>query len=107
MRKEVEDLWSRRGEQEVINTLSPFTVGDTSGDHRLFFHNTVMRWKCSQLSEDEKQELQVWIDDDAERRWDAVKHPWRASQDDKVNELTAENQYVQKYGSIPGGRFQI
>ena len=101
MREEVQDLWERRGEQEVIETLSSFMAGEVSGDRRLFFHNAVMRWKCSKLSEDEKKDLQAWIDKDVEERWDAVKHPWRNSQAEEVDELTAENQYVQRYGSPP------
>jgi hypothetical protein len=68
-------------------------------DVRLHFHNAVMRWKCSLLTEDENSDLQEWIGSDVERRWTDVREPWRALQTEDTDELTAENQYVQKYVS--------
>lgn len=64
-------------------------------DTRMLFHNAVMRWKCSLLSEDEQRELQEWIDSDIESKWDLIQHPWKAHQGTDEDELTAENRYVQ------------
>jgi hypothetical protein len=107
LRGEVEDLWQRREEQEVVDMLSPFMVGEASRDRRLFFHNTVMRWKYSKLSEGEKKDLQGWIDKEVEERWDTIKYPWKGPQVEKAGELTAENQYIQKYVFIPYSEFPV
>ena len=90
-------MWKRRKQEAVIELLSPFMVQELDGDVRLHFHNAVMRWKCSLLGEDEKLKLQAWIDEDLEERLANALEPWRALQSDKVDELTAENQYVQGY----------
>lgn len=84
--------------------LSPFFVGEANGDRRLFFHNAVMRWKCSKLTKEENQDLQEWIDNEVEERWDAIKHPWRNPRIKQVDELTAENQYVQRYSALSSGK---
>jgi hypothetical protein len=107
LRDEVADLWQRRAEQEVVDNLSPFMVGEVGGDRRLHFHNAVMRWKCSKLSEGEKQDLQIWINKEVEERWDAIKHPWRNPQVEDVDELTAENQYIQEYVFILSSGFPV
>lgn len=99
LRAEVEDLWVRRQEQGVIDTLTPFSIQEGDLNVRLHFHNAVMRWKCSLLTEDESSDLQEWIESDAERKWTDVREPWRALQTEDTDELTAENQYVQKYVS--------
>lgn len=82
-------------------------VGEGGKDRRLFFHNAVMRWKYSKLSDEEKKDLQAWIEEEVERRWDDIQHPWRASKDDEVDDLTAENQYIQRCGSLLDGQFQF
>ena len=94
---EVNDLWACRQEQEVVDMLTLFFIKEKDCDTRMLFHNTVMCWKCSELSEDEKQDLQMWIDDEVEQCWDAIQHPWRNPNAVEVEELTAENQYIQKY----------
>jgi hypothetical protein len=96
LREEVEDLWARRKEQEVIDKLSPFMFKGEHSDTRMLFHNAVMRWKCSLLHEDEHRELQEWIESDVARKWDIIQYPWKPSQGDGVDDLTAENQYVQE-----------
>ena len=69
-------------------------------DTRMLFHNVLMRQKCSLLTEDEKANLQVWIDDDVRRRWEDIREPWKTSTSKDVSELTAENQHVQGYVSF-------
>ena len=96
MRAEVEELWGRRRQPGVIALLSPFMVNEKDSETRMLFHNAVMRQKYSLLTEDEKLNLQAWIDDDAQKRWDIIQHPWKATLTDDTDELTAENQYVQK-----------
>ena len=64
-------------------------------DKRLHFHNAVMRWKSSLLTKEKKLELQAWIEEELERRWGDIRQPWKAFQTGGVDELTAENQYVQ------------
>ena len=39
----------------------------------------------------------MWIDDKVEQRWDAIQHPWQNPNAVEVEELTVENQYIQKY----------
>lgn len=63
----------------------------------MLFHNAVMRWKCSTLNEKEKLDLQAWIDDELAKRWMDIQQPWNLLQTEDVDELTAENQHVQKY----------
>lgn len=95
LRAEVEDLWGRREEQDVIDQLEPFTLNGGIPNERMLFHNAVMRWKCSLLTDDERRDLEVWIEDEAQKRWDATLQPWKV-QIKGVDELTAENQYTQK-----------
>jgi len=92
-------LWNRRKEKAVIEMLSPFMVQESDGDKRLHFHNAVMRWKCSLLTEEETLELQAWIDEDIRKRLVDVEEPWTTLQTDGVDEPTAENLYVQRYVS--------
>ena len=90
-------LWERHQDQEVIDLLSPFMMKENDCDTRMLFHNAVMRLKCSLLTDDEKADLQVWIDDDVRKRWQGIKEPWKTTGSLDVSELTAENQYVQGY----------
>lgn len=96
LREEVEDLWTRRKEQEVVDKLAPFMYKEEHSDTRMLFHNAVMRWKCSLLDDDQQHELQQWIEADVERKWDLIQHPWKSSQGEGVDDLTAENQYIQE-----------
>lgn len=97
LREEVDELWKRHQDQDVIDLLAPFMLKEKDGDTRMLFHNAVMRQKCSLLTEDEKRDLQNWIDDDVQKRWDRVRYPWKTAKSKDVSELTAENQHVQKY----------
>jgi len=72
-------------------------VKETDCDTRMLFHNAVMRQKCSLLTEDEKADLQAWIDDDIQKRWEGIREPWKMTGSKDVSELTAENQHVQGY----------
>jgi len=96
LRDEVEDLWNRRTEQDVVNTLSPF-MKSTEGNERLNFHNAVMRWKCSLLTETERKEIQSWIDNDTLDKEEKMTRPWKAGQEDGVDDASAENEYIQRY----------
>lgn len=66
-------------------------------DTRMLFHNAVMRQKYSLLTDDEKADLKVWIDDDLEQRWEAIREPWKSAASKDVSVLTAENQHIQGY----------
>jgi len=81
--------------------LSPFLIKEGDINSRMLFHNAVMRRKCSSLSEEEELDLQAWIDDDVAKKWADIQQPWKSLQTDDVDELTAENQYVQRYVSPP------
>lgn len=95
LRKEVDDLWDRREDKEVIEQLATFTKSDDlSSDNRLSFHNAVMRWKCSLLTEEELQELEEWITNSLAEKEEAISKPWKAGQDE--GELSAENEYIQR-----------
>ena len=71
-------------------------IREKDNDTRMLFHNAVMRQKCSLLTEAEKHDLQAWIDEDAQMRWELVTQPWKANQTKGVDQLTAENQYIQR-----------
>lgn len=60
-----------------------------------------MRWKCSLLTEEEREELQSWIDDELLEKEEEETHPWRAGQEDGMDELSAENEYIQRYRNPP------
>ena len=96
LRVEVEDLWNRRGEEEITNKITPFANKGDDLNNRLFFHNAVMRWKCSLLNEDERRGVEEWIEHDVQERWDEVKHPWKATRTDGEDDMTAENRFVQE-----------
>ena len=98
LRQEVQDLWEHQSEKEVIDKLTPFVNNGDDFSNRMFFHNTVMRWKSSLLSEEEQCIVEEWIEADVEKRRDEVKHPWKATQTQDADEMTAENQFVQEYG---------
>ena len=97
LRDEVQDLWERRGEQEIIDKLSPFANRGDNFNNRMLFHNAVMRWKCSLLNEDERRQLEEWVENDAQERWEEVKHPWKVKQTQDMDEMTAENRFIQEY----------
>jgi hypothetical protein len=92
----VDDLWERRGEKDVIDLLAPFITIDEPPNTRLEFHNVVMRWKCSLLTDEERQELQDWIDKDLEKKEEATKQPWKAMQETGDDEISTENRYIQR-----------
>lgn len=100
LRKEVEGLWKQREEQSVITKLTPFMTTGSFNVH-LDFHNAVMRWKCSLLTDEERQEHQDWINQNALEKEKEMKEPWRAmrGEDDDVD--TTENEHIQRYASLP------
>ena len=97
LRTEVKDLWNRRKEQEVIDILPDFLDDDTTTDTtHLNFHNAVMRWKCSLMNEEERQDLQKWIDESTQEKSVVLDYLWKAGLEDGADELSAENEYVQR-----------
>jgi hypothetical protein len=97
LRREVADLRKRRKNKDVIDMLAPFTTSADPSDHHLSFHNTVMRYKCSLLTDEERQENQDWINERLKEKEDKARYPWRESMKDGDDELLAENTYYQKY----------
>ena len=106
LRREVDDLWNRRGEKSVIDLLAPFMHTDDSShpqshnpddSSRLQFHNAVMRWKCSLLTDEQRQEHHEWIEQTRAEKEDEARRPWKAVQDVGDDELLVENMYIQKY----------
>jgi hypothetical protein len=93
-------MWARREEKDVAERLAPHMVADTDGDHRMLFHNAVMRLKYSELSDDKKQEMKEWIEQEVEERWDKIRYPWKT---EGVADLTAENQFIQRYAIFSRG----
>ena len=97
VRQEVEDLWNRREEKSVVDQLTPFMNSGDPLNSRLAFHNTVMRWKCSLLTDEERKELQDWIAERVVEKEEEMNRPWRATQDTScADELSAENEYIQR-----------
>lgn len=68
---------------------------DKDADTRMLFHNAVMRQKCSLLTKEEMDDLQTWIEEDVQKRFEDVQQPWKTDKSKDVSELTAENQHVQ------------
>ena len=96
LREEIDNLWKRREEQEVIDLLSPFTKLDKpTADTRLNFHNTAMRWKCSLVTEEERQEMEEWIASSVLGKEEDILKPWKAEEGD--NEQSMENEFIQRY----------
>lgn len=66
-----------------------------------------MRWKCSLLNEEEREEINNWISELVLKKEEAAAHPWKVGQDG-MDELSAENEYIQRYvlssptATIPG-----
>ena len=95
LRKEVDDLWDRRGDEDVIEQLAAFTKSNNlSSDSRLNFHNAVMRWKCSLLTDEELQEMAEWIANSVAEKEEVISKPWKAGQVEEG--LSAENEYIQR-----------
>ena len=66
-----------------------------SSDTYIAFHNTVMRWKCSQLTEEELRDMDEWIANSLSEKKEERLKPWKAMQGEET-EWSAENEYVQK-----------
>lgn len=100
LRREVEDLWARRQEDSVHETLKPFLKDtiktSTSTSERLVFHMAVMRWKCSLMSSDELTVLNDWIEEQHALQETARTLPWAAEAAEHGDELFAENSYIQR-----------
>ena len=95
LREEIDNLWKRREEQEVIDLLSPFTKLDKpTADTRLNFHNTAMRWKCSLVTEEERQEVEEWIANSVLWKEEEISKPWKAEEGN--DEQSMENEFIQR-----------
>jgi hypothetical protein len=70
----------------------------TGGDPLTYleFHNAVMRWKCSLLTDEERQEHQDWIDQRALKEEEEMEQPWKAAEETGSDELYVENTYIQR-----------
>lgn len=66
-------------------------------DRRLGFHNAVMRWKCSLLTDEERQEHQNWIEEHVLEKEEEIKRPWTATMEKGAEESSTENEYIQKF----------
>jgi len=102
LRKEVEDLFGRRENQDIIDLLGPFsTAKDLATGSRLNFHNAVMRWKCSLLTEEERQEMDDWIARSTAEKKEINSKPWKAVKDDEKDELSVENEFIRRCVLFP------
>jgi len=94
LRKEVADLWNRRDEPDVADILTPFMKTDFAVN-RLNFHNAIMRWKCSLLTQEEIQTLEDWIAESLHTKEEGIAKPWTVGEGE--DELSEENEYIQRY----------
>ena len=94
LRQEAKDLWARRNEQKVIDLLAPFM--NVNCYTYLQFHNAIMRWKCSLLTDEQRQEHQAWIEQNLLEKEDEVNRPWRAMLAEGDDESLVENSYIQR-----------
>ena len=99
LRREVQDLWERRNEDSVRETLKPFlgktAQARTKASEKLVFHVAVMRWKCSLLNPAELATLQDWINKQQKARQKARTLPWSAEGDEYGDKQSTENTYIQ------------
>ena len=93
---EVVDLWERQAQPQVIELLSPYMKKGDFSNH-IEFHNAVMSWKCSLLTDEECQEHQDWIDQNLQEKEELLQRPWAAMREEGVDELLTENRYIQWY----------
>ena len=100
LRHEVRDLWERRNHASVIKLLDGFWDPKQPLDP-LKFHNAVMWWKCSLLTPEQQQEHQEWIDQNTLEREEELKQPWKATRETTTEELSVENEYIQRYALFP------
>ena len=96
LREQVEDLWSKRKEQSTIDLLKPYGWNGSS-EARIAFHGAVMQWKCSLLTDEERQELQEWIDKTALEKEEEAKQPWKVVQSGGEDGLSTQNKYIRRY----------
>lgn len=54
-----------------------------------------MRWKCSLLTKEEVEELEVWIAKSVKVKKGVVTKPW--TEGGANDELSTENEFIQKY----------
>lgn len=66
---------------------------DGSSDVRIEFHNAVMRWKCSNLTDEEHQEVQDVIERRAREKEEVKQYTG--------DELSKENEVIQRYPPLP------
>ena len=99
LRNEVKDLWERRDKEPVLKLLDGFWAPEHPHDP-LKFHNAVMRWKCSLLTPEEQQEHQEWIDQNTLEREEEAEQPWKAARETTNDELSAENEHIQRYALL-------
>lgn len=101
LRLEVQDLWNRRNEDSVRESLRPFlkeaAKSSTTSSEKLLFHIAVMRWKCSLLNSDEITTLQDWIDEQQKARRKAQGLAWSEEADEYGDDLFTENNHIQRY----------
>ena len=100
LRREVLDLWERRNEASVRETLKPFlkatTKSSTTSSEKLVFHIAVMRWKCSLLTPEELAMLQDWIKKQQKDRKKAQALPWSSEAAEHGDKQFAENVHIQR-----------
>jgi len=63
--------------------------------NHLNFHNAVMRWKCSLLTQEEIQMLEDWIARSLHTKEEELAKPWTVGEGE--DELSKENEYIQRY----------
>jgi hypothetical protein len=92
---EAEDDEAEDNEAEDDEAEDDEVKGDESSD-RLPFHNAVMRWKCSLLTEEELRDMDEWIANSLSGKKEVFLKPWKATQGEE-DELSTENEYIQRY----------
>ena len=101
LRLEVEDLWARRNEDSVQETLKLFlketTKGPASTSEKLLFHMAVMRWKCSIMAPNEHTTLHNRIKEQKSSKEAMRTLPWSVEASEHGDGLFTENTYVQWY----------
>jgi hypothetical protein len=97
LRDEVEALYASRDKPTAISFILPFLPPDTdlASVTPLAFLSAFMRERCTHLSPEEDNELEVYIEEQELLALEHRDQPWFLDDDYEDKPLLAENRYIQ------------
>jgi hypothetical protein len=88
-------------EVRLLFERRPAATGSLAHSHKhyLTFLGAYLRERCTRLSEEEKQKIQAYIDQQESLAVELRDKPWSLKDDDETDPLLRENKYIQAYVS--------